>query len=442
MKILKRYILKEHIAPFFIALMVVTFVLLSDRIIDLLNLIIEKKLPWQTVFEVFGLSLPYMLALSIPMAVLVATILAFGRMSVDREIVAIKSSGINVYSLIGPLVIAAVLLTGLMVYFNHWFLPDTNHKLKNLMLKIAYYKPMTIIKEKDFTNFMDYTIYAGETTDSLLTDVLIYDRSQSHFPRTIFAKSGNVIQKDNGNSLQIILNEGEMHERHEKEVGKYQKTTFSRYIINVRNLGSNVEMFETGYRSDREMTYNQLITAIAEHKKELQTKKQEIEELNKRLDLLQKSPQTFARNMELRRLQAMQKMASDRTDELKELINSLLVEYHKKFSLSFAIIIFILIGIPLGLMTRTSGIGMSFSVSSLIFLVYYITLNAGEQFADKGLMPPFLSMWLANIIFLILAVLLIIGSIKEKRLLDMPTLMWKIKHYRNRKAPVPDEIVH
>ncbi len=93
MKILKRYILKEHIAPFFIALMVVTFVLLSDRIIDLLNLIIEKKLPWQTVFEVFGLSLPYMLALSIPMAVLVATILAFGRMSVDREIVAIKSNG-------------------------------------------------------------------------------------------------------------------------------------------------------------------------------------------------------------------------------------------------------------------------------------------------------------------------------------------------------------
>ena len=118
------------------------------------------------------------------------------------------------------------------------------------------------------------------------------------------------------------------------------------------------------------------------------------------------------------------------------------MEYHKKFSLSFAIIIFILIGIPLGLMTRTSGIGMSFSVSSLIFLVYYITLNAGEQFADKGLMPPFLSMWLANIIFLILAILLIIGSIKEKRLLDMPTLMWKIKHYRNRKAPVPDEIVH
>nr|HPM04316.1 LptF/LptG family permease [Candidatus Cloacimonas sp.] len=113
MKILKRYILKEHLSPFLISLLVVTFVLLIDRIIDLLNLIIEKKLPWQTIAELFGLSLPYMLALSIPMAVLVATILAFGRMSVDREIIAIKSSGVNVYSMIGPLVATAVLLTGL-----------------------------------------------------------------------------------------------------------------------------------------------------------------------------------------------------------------------------------------------------------------------------------------------------------------------------------------
>ncbi|MEN6444815.1 MAG: LptF/LptG family permease [Candidatus Cloacimonas sp.] len=442
MKILKRYILKEHIAPFLIALMVVTFVLLSDRIIDLLNLIIEKKLPWQTIFELFGLSLPYMLALSIPMAVLVATILAFGRMSVDREITAIKSSGINVYSLIGPLVIVAILLSGLMVYFNHWFLPDTNHKLKNLMLKIAYYKPMTIIKEREFTNFMDYTIYTNEATDSLLTDVLIYDRSKTHYPRTIFAKTGNVIQKDNGNALQIILNNGEMHERNEKETGKYQKTTFTRYVINVRNLGSNVDMFETGYRSDREMTYNQIVAAIAGHKKELKERQQEIETLNQRIELMQKSSPSFNRNMQLRRLQAMQKMAKDRAEELKELISSLQVEYHKKFSLSFAIVIFILIGIPLGLMTRTSGIGMSFSVSSVIFLVYYIALNAGEQLADKGNIPPFISMWLANIVFLLLAILLINGSIKEKRIIDMPTLMWKIKHFRSRKSPVPDEIVH
>jgi len=442
MKILKRYILKEHISPFLISLMVVTFVLLIDRIIDLLNLIIEKKLPWQTIAELFGLSMPYMLALSIPMAVLVATILAFGRMSVDREIIAIKSSGINVYAMLGPLLVTAILLTGLMVYFNHWFLPNTNHKLKNLMLKIAYYKPMTIIKENEFTTFMDYTVFAKGNNDSLLTDVLIYDRSQSRFPRTVFAKTGNVLQKDNGNSLQIVLNNGEMHERNEKEQGKYSKTTFSRYVINVRNIGNRMDYFETGYRSDREMTFPQIVESLKGNKAELKAKQKEVLQHSQRVDLAKKQRQSYSANVEIRRLQSMQKIASDRETELSETTRSLQVEYHKKFSISFAIIIFILVGVPLGLMTRTSGIGMAFSVSSVIFLVYYIALNGGEQMADKGLMPPFMSMWISNIVFFILAILLINASIREKRLLDMPTLMWKIKHLRHRKNPPPDEIVH
>jgi lipopolysaccharide export system permease protein len=441
-KILKRYILKEHLSPFLISLMVVTFVLLIDRIIDLLNLIIEKKLPWQTIAELFGLSLPYMLALSIPMAVLVATILAFGRMSVDREIIAIKSSGVNIYSIVGPLVFTAILMSGMMVYFNHWFLPNTNHKLKNLMLKIAYYKPMTIIKPNEFTTFMDYTVFAKQTSDSLLTDVLIYDRSQSRFPRTVFAKTGNVLQKDNGNALQIILNNGEMQERNEKEQGKYQVTTFNRYVINVRNLGNRMDYFESGYRSDREMTLPQIMESLKGNKKELNSKAKEAENLSKRLEIIKLGPASYSRDVEIRRLQSMLQMSKDRQTELRELIHSLKVEFHKKFSISFAIVIFILIGIPLGLMTRTSGIGMAFSVSSVIFLIYYIALNGGEQMADKGVIPPFVSMWLSNIVFLILAILLIIASIKEKRILDMPTLMWRIKNLRNRKNPPPDEIVH
>ncbi len=442
MKILKKYILKEHIPPFLISLMVVTFVLLIDRIIDMLNMIIEKKLPFQIVIEMFSLSLPYMLALSIPMAVLVATILAFGRMSVDREIIAIKSSGVNVYAMIGPLLVAAVMLTGLMVYFNHWFLPNTNHKLKNLMLEIAYYKPMTIIKENEFTTFMNYTVFTKQNSDSLLTDVLIYDRSQSRFPRTVFAKTGNVVQMDNGNSLQIVLNDGEMHERNEREPGKYQETHFSRYVINVRNIGNNTDFFETGYRSDREMTVTQIMKSLKDNRIELQTKTKEVKDLDNRLSMNNLKLQGYTRDVETRRLQSMKQITSDRVSELKEAISSMEVEFHKKFAISFAIIIFILVGIPLGLMTRTSGIGMAFSVSSVIFLVYYVALNGGEQLADKGLMPAFMAMWVSNIVFFILAILLINASIKEKHIIDMPTLMWRLKNLRNRKNPPPDEIVH
>lgn len=138
----------------------------------------------------------------------------------------------------------------------------------------------------------------------------------------------------------------------------------------------------------------------------------------------------------------MRKQEQDRLDELLETRDALKVEYHKKFALAFAIIIFVLIGIPLGLMTRSSGIGMAFSVSSFIFLVYYIALNGGEQLADKGYMSPFLSMWVSNFVFLILAVLLIIGSIYEKKLIDLHTLSWKLSHKRAKKSPLPDEVLH
>ena len=266
--ILRRYVLKEHITPFFLSLLVVTFILLIDRVMDLLNLILEKKLDAWTVLDLFALSLPYMLALSIPMAVLVATILAFGRMTVDREPIDMKSSGVNVYSLISPLLFVAVLLTGLMVYFNHQFLPNQNHKLKNLMVKIAYYKPMTIIKAGEFTNLMDYTVYAQSNDESILGDVVIYDRSQSRFPRIVFADKGEIIQLDKGNSLQIKLTDGEMHERNDREEGKYQIRQFKSFTVNIRNLANNTDFFETGYRSDREMTEAQLRKSINDKKKE------------------------------------------------------------------------------------------------------------------------------------------------------------------------------
>lgn len=440
--VLKRYILKEHIAPFFISLMVVTFVLLIDRVIDLLNTIIEKKLDVMTIIQVFGLSMPFMLALSIPMAVLVATILAFGRMTVDRETIAMKASGINIYSMISLLLIAAFLLTAGMVYFNHYTLPETNHKLKNMMLKIAYYKPMTIIKPGEFTDITDYTIYVKENLGTELRGIVIFDRTETRFPKTIYAKSGVINQLDNGNTLQVILNDGEMHEKDDQDPSAYQVRSFGYFELYIRDMGSRIDFADTDYRSDREMTAKALLSDIRSNTDEIVQKQQVIADYDRRLNVLNLNPENPNLTEEANRLQQMKKMESDRLNELQETVNALKVEYHKKYALAFAIIIFVLIGIPLGLMTRSSGIGMAFSVSSLIFLIYYVALNAGEQLADRGYMSPFLSMWISNIIFLFIAVLLIIGSIYEKKLIDLHTLAWRLSHKRTKKAPIPDEVIH
>lgn len=440
--VLKRYILKEHIAPFFLSLFVVTFVLMIDKMIDFMNTIITKRLDFGTVMQVFGLSLPYMLALSVPMAVLVATILAFGRMAVDREIAAMKASGINIYSLIGPLLGVALLLTGLMTYFNHVTLPETNHKLKNLTLKIAYYKPMTIIKAGEFTNIADYTIYVQKNLETELLGIVIYDRKETRFPRTIYAKSGQIKQWDNGNSLQVTLHNGEMHERDEQNAGQYQVRAFKDFTLYIRNLGNQMDFAETDYRSDREMTYAEIQAAIKDKQREIAQKTVLVEQYNRRLNILKLNSSSLNNQMETRRLNAMLKMEQDRLAELHNDLDSIKVEYHKKFALAFAIIIFVLIGIPLGLMTRSSGIGAAFSVSSLIFLVYYIALTGGEQMADRGYISPFLSMWFSNIIFLILAIGLIIASIYERKLIDLHALVWKIEHKRKKNTPLPDEVLH
>jgi len=440
--ILKRYIVKEHVAPFFISLLVVTFILLIDRVIDLLNTIIEKKLDAATVLQVFGYSLPFMLALSIPMAVLVATILAFGRMTVDRETIAMKASGINIYRMTGPLIAVAVLLTGGMMYFNHFTLPETNHKLKNLMLKIAYYKPMTIVKPGEFNTITDYTIYVKENLKTELRGIVIYDRSETRFPKTIYAQSGTISQMDNGNSLQVILKNGEMHERNDREKGRYQVRTFKNFTLHIRNLGNSSEYVDTGYRSDREMTYRELTTSISDKTREIKQKQAQVAELDRRLNMLKIGAGQITGYEESKRVQMMKKMEEDRLTDLMEARDSLRVEYHKKFALAFAIVIFVLIGIPLGLMTRSSGIGMAFSVSSFIFLIYYVALNGGEQLADRGYMSPFLSMWISNAIFMVLALLLIIGSIHEKKLIDLHALAWRFSHKRAKKTPLPDEVLH
>lgn len=245
-----------------------------------------------------------------------------------------------------------------------------------------------------------------------------------------------------GNALRIILQNGEMQQRNESEPGKYQSSSFDEYIINIRDLGNRMDIFESGYRSDREMNYAQLTDAIDSQATELALKRKEYQGLQDRVAVGSLAADPLVAQAEQRRLYSMQQLAQSRVLELENSLRALRVEYHKKFALSFAIIIFIMVGVPLGLMTRTSGIGMAFSVSSIIFLIYYVALNGGEQLADKGLLNPFLSMWLSNIVFFILACGLIYGSIKEKRLFDMQVLMWRIKHLRKGRHEIPDEVVH
>ena len=123
------------------------------------------------------------------------------------------------------------------------------------------------------------------------------------------------------------------------------------------------------------------------------------------------------------------KIKLDKIRNYQKNIRMYQVEIHKKYAIAFACLIFVLIGAPIGMMTRTSGVGMAFSVSSIVFLIYYGTLTGGEELADKGVVSPFLAMWISNILFGIIGIYLVIISVKEMKFIDIERFKLKIMKF-------------
>ncbi|MCF7858557.1 MAG: LptF/LptG family permease [Candidatus Cloacimonetes bacterium] len=429
MKILEKYILKENFKPFVISLMVATFVMLLDKIIDLLNIIIEKHLDIITVISIFGLSLPFILALTVPMAILLASIMSFGRFSVDNELIAFKSCGINIYTLLKPTVIAALLVSFFMVYFNNAILPETNHMLKNLMIKVNYRRPATAIEPGAFNTLKNYTIYVKERNEEELLGILIYNQEKTKFPQTISAERGVVKFANGGNSLKAILYNGQMHERDQKEPNKYRVSEFKKYTLNLPDLGYKINQEGTEYRGDRELSSKAMQQIVDDRKNGIKIIETELMDIKSKIEEINSKEDHSVNDQQLRKEYNRLNLKKDKLTTLQTEIRKYQVEIHKKYAIAFACVIFVLIGAPIGMMTKTSGVGMSFSVSAIVFLIYYGALTLGEELADKGAVSPFLAMWISNIVFCIVGIYLVMISVKEMKTLDLSKIRKKVNKF-------------
>ena len=404
-KIFDRYVIREFIGPFFLSLAVLAFVLLMDRLFLLVDLLVRKGIGIEVVGQIAFLSLPSVIAYTGPLGTLIGSVMVTGRLAQDNEITAIRAAGIPLLRIFLPLGILAFVLMVVMTGFNGFLWPESEHKVRELLMDVARKKPATRIQEGVFMNdFEGYTIYIGRVDDrkSKIQDIAVFSKDPKGTPNLITAKYGAISSSEDESYMTLTLFDGEIHELVEKE--RYRRLAFTKHIINIP---VDVEMVrkERQYRGETELLLYQLFGKIHGLTKEIGELKKSIAGMAKK----------ESQPPDRKRLQIQEVETKVHYKKLE--MNRYLVETNKKFSLAFSCFFFLFFGAPLGIWLKRGGIGFGFIVGLIFFAVYYILLIAGEDFADAGRVSPFIGMWLPNLILLPVVIELMLSTFFEKSII-------------------------
>lgn len=428
MRILPSYILRLHLVPFLLGFGVVTFIFEMDVLFDYMDLVINRGVPADAVLQLFLLSLGFVIALSVPCAVLIATLMTFGRLSQDNEVTALRASGVHLFRIILPPLVAAGGLALGLTLFNNYVYPDANHAFASLLVDIGRMRPTVKLQEGVFlTEFPGYNLLVqsvnGHTNE--MRGVTIYQLHAGGPPTTILAKRGYLSYTPDGRTAVLELEDGEIHEIPVGEAGanRYHRLVFRKHTINIPGAGGMLERTVRSTRGDREKSAAQLLAerdqVLLDHSRSLQERQIRFRSLGvpeARIAALAPERAAPLKRLGLalsglvRREDPLEAIGRDypllATDvaiwglERRTLLRraaGLSVEIHKKFALPVACVVFVLIGAPIGMRVRRAGPAVAF-LSIGFFLFYYICLIGGEELANRLLLPPWLAMWLANLV--------------------------------------------
>lgn len=402
MKILYRYILKEQIGPLLSGIAIIIAVFMLDFLLEILDLIFSKGAGVAPVLKLFFYNFAWMFALAVPMGVLVASLVSFGRLSQDGEIVAIRNAGIPIYRIMVPPLILYIVLFLFMIYFSANILPDFNYKAKTLMVSISKKRPTLSIKERYFNEVTsDYTLFAKRVNykENRLYGVIIYNKSAGRFPQIVIADSGDMKYDERSDALFLKLYAGEIHEVKDEDPAQFKRALFRVQRIKIPNIGSKFEEVSYIQKGDREMNLASLRAEAEKREKLIKENEQKIVELSHE-GVNQVFMPTNYTNLKKNVRTILLQIKAQR-EEIKSLTRqkySYLVEVQKKFSIPFACVVFALLGAPVGILARRGGYLTALAISLLFFILYWAFLIGGEELADRGKANPVLAMWFPNIV--------------------------------------------
>ncbi len=432
---------------------------MAQRLEDLTG----KGLGWRTILNFMVLSLPHTVALTLPMATLVAVLYAFSELTSHNEFTAMKAGGVRPQRLLMPLLGVGLILAEVMFLFNDQVLPEANHRLKDLLVDLGRKSPTFELREQvvnqiqaaDGLNPVYLTTTRIDPATNRLEDVVIYDSEISGAHRTTYADSGSMAFNPARTDLFLTLHHGMVLETDPDHPGAFRELAFTKQIVPLRGVGNELERRAAeGDRGDREMTTAMLRDEVNLRLKEIETVEAESREQArtavlvalKHLTLpeataqpgappsLGQGTQFFSDPVIDENAMNARTTAAHR-DALEQRINQFEVEIYKKYALSFACVVFVLVGAPLAVRFPRGGLGLVIAASSGIFAVSWVGLIGGEGLADRGIAPPMIAMWAPNMIFLIIGIWLSSRMGRESASMrggGWDELLWTVQTWFNR----------
>ena len=434
--------------------MIIVLMLFINFFLRAIDRFLGKGLSVLTIFEYLFLNLAWIVALAVPMAVLIATLMAFGRMSEDNEINAMRASGISFTSILKPALIFGVIICLTLTYFNNYILPEMNFYARLLQGDIHKKRPGLEIEPGHFINTIpDYSMIIRKDNNGMMEDVRIFSKENQEIQTSIYSLTGELEMLDD--AIVLMLYDGEIHELDLKDYKSYRRINFKQHKIIIPADDMMLARRDTSNRSDREMTVPMML-----NKKENYNKRSErvqtrigrafnkvigdsivpismeaalLQMDNYRTEMLNKDMTPVEQRRQERKLKSLERQMNNEyrlIQNYQKSQNKYAVEIHKKFSLPIACILFVLVGAPLGTLTKKGGFIVAISMGFGFFLIYYIFLIGGEELADRNRVSPFIGMWAPNFLLLITGIYLTLNTVRDRASIKF-NWPWKKKPMEN-----------
>ena len=449
MKRLYWYVLKTFLGPFIMTFFICVFILLMQFLWKYVDDLVGKGLDWNILAELLFYAAFGLLPFAFPLSMLLASIMTFGELGENYELVAMKSSGISLFRIMRPLLVIALIITGMAFFFANNVLPHTNLRFTTLLFSIRNQRPELVLKEGVFTSEIDgYSIRIGnkDNRTNTLHDILIYDHTNNKANESVtVADSGYLKMTEDKNYMVMTLYNGENFAEGTSTPGQrntnfpFRRDRFEKQVINVRVMNFDFQrrdenIYRNTYRmlniGQLKFAEDSLLVDYKDRLKNFMLNTRYTYHLDRRISALTMENDSLLRQLEMQQhrtydidslLASYQSFGSpefvqnalysarNNFQEInniennlygrKKRINQHMMERHRKFTLSFAVLIFFFIGAPLGAIIRKGGLGMPVVVSILLFISYYIFSMTGEKSAREDVWEMLAGMWFSSLIF-------------------------------------------